>query len=50
MFRPVDLNPCHQLRSQIPIPLRYMYRYSAMYIDIYGFIIDKRYIPIIQYD
>ena len=32
MFRAGDLKPCHQLRSQNPIPLSYTYRYKARLI------------------
>ena len=34
MFRPGDSNPCHQLRSQTPTPLNYLYRYLARLIFI----------------
>jgi len=29
MFHPGDWNPCHQLRSQTPIPQGYLYRFRA---------------------
>jgi len=31
MFLPGDLNPCHPLRSQTPIPLCYIYCYMSDY-------------------
>jgi len=49
-FSARDLNQCHQVRSQTPIPLSYIIISLLSQIDINRLIIDERYIPVIIHE